>query len=305
MPNYRYHLVDVFADQPFAGHALAVFPEANGMSVTQMQGIARELNLRQTVFCTDPEGPDADTRMRIFTPEQEVSMAGHPVVGAHYILAATGRFPLGNGGSTVHVELDGGVLPIDIVCEDGRLRSVLWGVNHPSFSAPIHDRDQVAAALSIPGNAIGPGELPILVVDNGLPWLLIPVRDLRCLRALEPCPDLCADLAAAVGTERFVAFTQDTRDPNCAARTRNIWFGQFAPSEDPASGCEAAALAAYLTHQGVLLAAPTATVHLEQDGQIGRLGRVVALVDVHAREISRVRVGGRAVHVADGEFYLP
>ena len=305
MPNYRYHLVDVFADRPFAGHPLAVFPEANGMSAGDMQRVAAELNLCQTVFCMDPEDPDADTRMRIFTRVEEVSMAGHPVVGAHYILAATGRFPLDKESSTVLVELDGGVLPVEILCENGKLSAVLWSANPPTFSEPIQNGDQVAAALGLAHNAIGPGELPILLVDTGLPWLLIPIRDLRCLKGLTPSPELCLQLAEVLGTERFFAFTQETRDPNCAVRTRNIWFAGCPPAEDPAAGSDAAALAAYLTYQGILLAAPTATVLMEHGSENGRFGRVRALVEVRDGEIIRVRVGGRAVHVGDGTLYLP
>jgi len=305
MPNYRYHLVDVFAEQPFTGHPLAVFPNADGMSVKDMQNIAAELNLCHTVFCSDPAEPDADTRMQVFTPEERVSMAGHPVVGAHYILAATGRFPLGEDGTTVHVELDGGVLPVDILCEGGALRSVMWAVSQPTFSEPIMMVEQVAEALNMPASVIGPSELPMRVVNTGLPWLLFPVRDLRCLYRLAAHADLCANVAAAVGTDRFLPFSQETQDPNCAVHARNTWFGDRPPSEDPAAGSDSAAVAAYLTHQGVLLAAPTATVIMEQNNDLGRLSRVVAMVDVRDRAISRVRVGGRAVHVGDGEFYLP
>jgi trans-2,3-dihydro-3-hydroxyanthranilate isomerase len=305
MPNYRYHLVDVFADQPFVGLPLAVFPDATGMSARHMGNIAAELGLRHTVFCSDPGEPDADTRMQIFTPEGEVSMAGHPVVGAHYILAATGRFPLGDDGTTVHVELDVGVLPVDILCEEGKLRSVLWTVSQPTFSTPLEMTEQVAAALNMPANVIGPQELPMRVVDTGVGWLLVPVRDLRCLYRLSPLADLCADVAASVGTERILAFTQETQDPSYVVHARNTWCGALAPSEDPASGSDAAALAAYLTYQEVLLAAPTATVWMEQNNETGRLCRPVSMVDVRDREISRVRVGGRAVHVGDGEIYLP
>jgi trans-2,3-dihydro-3-hydroxyanthranilate isomerase len=305
MPNYRYHLVDVFADRPFVGQPLAVFPEADGMTAPDMQNIAAELGLRHTVFCSDPADPDADTRMQIFTPEQEISMAGHPVVGAHYILAATGRFSLGDEGNTVHVELEGGVLPVDVLCEDGKLRSVMWAVSSPTFSTPIDIAQQVAAAFNMPENVIGPQELPIRVVNTGVPWLLVPIRDLRCLYRLAPHADLCAQIGQSVGTDRILAFTQETQDPNCAVHALNTWCGATPPSEDPASGSDAGALAAYLTYQEVLLAAPTATVSMEQNNETGRLSRVVGMVDVRDREISRVRVGGRAVHVGDGTFYLP
>src|SRR5690606_31194634 len=103
-------------------------------------------------------------------------------------------------------------------------------------------------------------------------------------------------------SETFYAFTQETEDPTCAVRARHVWFGRVTPGEDPVTGSAAGCLGAYLVHENVLLAAPTAEVRIEQGVEIGRPGVVDAFVDVEGKRIQRVRVGGRAVHVGDVEL---
>ena len=134
--------------------------------------------------------------------------------------------------------------------------------------------------------------------------LLVPIVGLPYVRRLRPDPDLCAELAAQVGTEMFFAFTQETMSVDCAAHARHVWFGAVTSGEDPASGSGCAALASYLVEEEVLLAAPTADVLIEQ-GAPDRPGQVEVLVEVNNRQISRVRVGGRALHIGDGELRLP
>ena len=117
MGNYRFVQLDVFTDQALTGNALAVFPEAEGIPAEQMQPIAREMNLSETVFVLPPEDQSALRRLRIFTPASELPFAGHPVVGTWNVLADEGVVPLpegGNGSTRVFQELGVGVLPVDI-----------------------------------------------------------------------------------------------------------------------------------------------------------------------------------------------
>src|SRR5688500_3810370 len=86
MTNYRFIQLDVFTEQALAGNALAVFPEAAGIPPEQMQRIAREMNLSETVFVLPPEDKSALRRLRIFTPGSELPFAGHPIVGTWNVL---------------------------------------------------------------------------------------------------------------------------------------------------------------------------------------------------------------------------
>jgi trans-2,3-dihydro-3-hydroxyanthranilate isomerase len=81
-----------------------------------------------------------------------------------------------------------------------------------------------------------------------------------------------------------------------------VWFGRVTPGEDPVTGSAAGCLACYLVNEGVLLAAPTAEVRIEQGVEVKRRGVVEAFVDVDGKKITRVRVGGRAVLMGEGEL---
>ena len=77
----NFYQADVFTTQPFGGNPVAVFPEADGLKDDELQQIAREMNLSETVFVFPPIDPAAAARLRIFTPTQEIPFAGHPVLG--------------------------------------------------------------------------------------------------------------------------------------------------------------------------------------------------------------------------------
>ncbi len=87
----RYAILDVFTDTPLAGNPLAVVPDADGLSDEQMQAIAREFNLSETVFLLPPENPVHSAQIRIFTPIEEMPFAGHPTVGTAVFLALEGN----------------------------------------------------------------------------------------------------------------------------------------------------------------------------------------------------------------------
>jgi trans-2,3-dihydro-3-hydroxyanthranilate isomerase len=304
MRSLRYHRVDVFTDRAFTGNPLAVFPDADEIDASWMQTIAREMNLSETVFVCTATTPGADLRLRIFTVDRELPMAGHPVIGAHYVLAATGRLALQRGTTTVQAELGVGVLPVELEGDGESVHAVVMTQRAPSVGPAIQDRALVASAIGLPVGRLMP-DLPVRVVDTGVPWLMVPVVDARALAAVAPRADLCRELAQVAGTDAFYAFTQETQDPDCAVRARHVWFGPLTAGEDPVTGSAAGCLACYLVLEQVLLAAPTADIAIEQGVEIGRVGKVRAFVDAEGTRVRRIRVGGAAVHVGDGELWLP
>src|SRR5215208_5417171 len=92
--TYTYHTVDVFTDVAFGGNQLAVLPDARGLTTEQMESITREFNFSETVFVLPPNNPAHTRRVRIFTPGSELPFAGHPTVGAAFVLAAIGEIEL-------------------------------------------------------------------------------------------------------------------------------------------------------------------------------------------------------------------
>src|SRR6476646_3158051 len=114
MPTYRYLHYDVFTDARFEGNQLAVFPEPAGLAAGDMQRIARAMNFSETTFVFPAEAGGTDVRMRIFTPGEELPIAGHPTIGTTFALVhervikpGQGQFVFGLGVGPTPVSLEG------------------------------------------------------------------------------------------------------------------------------------------------------------------------------------------------------
>src|SRR5687767_13580076 len=119
MRTYQFYQLDVFTEKAFHGNPLAVFPHATGISDEEMQKIANEMNLSETVFVLSSE--KALRRLRIFTPKQELPLAGHPVVGTWNLLARVGITPqIESGVIEIEQELNLGVLPVEITFRENK-----------------------------------------------------------------------------------------------------------------------------------------------------------------------------------------
>lgn len=305
MRTCRYHRLDVFTDRPLGGNPLAVFPDGRGLEAGEMQQLAREMNLSETVFVLPPSQPTAVKRLRIFTIDRELPLAGHPVVGAAHVLAATSALPLRNGRNVVNFELGAGLLPVEIDVQDGVVGSVFMTQKPPRLGEPFRELDLIATALGLKPEQLELGELHPRVVDTGIPWFLIPIVDRKALRSMKPQVQVCEELARVIGTDLFHCFTQDTGDADCAARARHVWFGTVTPGEDPVTGSAIGCIASYLVSEGVILAAPEAEFAIEQGEEVGRRGKVTARIEMRSGVVVRVQVGGTAVHIGDGEIRLP
>lgn len=178
MKEYRFFQVDVFNDRPFGGNPLAVFPEAQGLTTKEMQQLAREMNLSETTFVLPPGSPEADFKVRIFTPVAELPFAGHPVVGTHWVLTHLGRVALREPVTQVCFELGVGVLPADLHLSGGQVDRVVMTQDRPTFHAVLEDVSDLAAGLGLVPEAIIETELPVQVVSTGVPQMMVPVRSL-------------------------------------------------------------------------------------------------------------------------------
>lgn len=306
MPTLRFVQVDVFTDTPFCGNPLAVILDGGELTGEQMQAIAREMNLSETTFIQPSIDAAAQVRVRIFTPRLELPFAGHPVVGTSYVLATEGLIPCRDGVFEVCLELDIGVLPVDIACADGKVTQVTMTQRPPKFLAVLSSADvaQLASGLSLDPQDIATTGLPVQLVSTGLPQLMIPVRSLAAVQAisldLEPLHTICERYQ----THSLYAFTRET-----ITRSADVHSRLFAPLagvfEDPATGSASGALGAYLVHHRVV-GSETSVVHLEneQGYELGRPSRIFIEVSQNRATISRVRVGGRVVKVIDGTIHL-
>ncbi|MCH7943131.1 MAG: PhzF family phenazine biosynthesis protein, partial [Proteobacteria bacterium] len=177
MARYRYITLDVFTDRPFGGNPLAVFPEAAGIGDEQMQPIAREFNLSETVFIlAGTNGADAD--LRIFTPAYEMPFAGHPTVGSCLILAREGRI---GGSATLSVKA--GKMAITVA--DG-VATITAPQPARTVASPAPDAAAVASALSLEsGEVLAEGRSPA-ICSAGVNFLFACTPDRAALARAQP-----------------------------------------------------------------------------------------------------------------------
>ena len=164
---------DVFTDEPFTGNQLAVFLDGRGLSAERMQALAHEMNFSESTFVLPSETEGTDVRMRIFTPANEMPMAGHPTIGSTFALAHTGvirpgtqRFVFGLGV---------GPVPVDLEWEGSRLRFAWMTQLNPTFGRAVEARSAVASAIGLSEGDLAPN-LPIQEVTCGVPFLIVPVK---------------------------------------------------------------------------------------------------------------------------------
>ena len=297
MREYRFLQADVFTDRPFTGNPLAVFPEAEGLSTEEMQAIAKEMNLSETTFVLPPTDLKARFRLRIFTPSSELPLAGHPVVGTCFVLAQRGAIPLEEGTNRIFQECKAGVLPVDIVVRGGSVEEVIMTQSPPRFFDEYEKRALLAAAVGLPEEELLPGGLPAQVVSTAVPQLMVPASTLQQLGRIELDLGAMRRVMRETESDCFMIFTRECVHPGGTVHAR-----MFVPGfgEDPATGSAAGALGAYLVRRKLVEAKPTARILVEQGYEMGRPSAIRVEVDTDDSGPIEVRVGGKAVEVAEG-----
>ncbi|HLL83174.1 MAG TPA: PhzF family phenazine biosynthesis isomerase [Longimicrobium sp.] len=295
--RYRYHTLDVFTDRLFGGNPLAVFTDARGISDAQMQAVARELNLSETVFLFPPEA-GGTRRARIFTPGSELRFAGHPTVGTAFLLVALGEVPAEERETEVVLEEGVGPVPVRVRVRGGKPDFAQLTAAQPPVVRPAPAREELAALLGLDAADLSDSWEPA-VASAGVGFTVIPLRDVAALGRVR------LDLAA---WERVLAHTDapGVYPVVPAAPGETVRVRMFAPAmgipEDPATGAAAAALGGYLARdaqQGTL------RWTVEQGEEMGRPSTIYLEADVHNGIVMRVRVGGSAVQVSEGTMEIP
>ncbi len=149
----NFYQADVFTGQPFGGNPVAVFPDAHGLTDYQLQQIAREMNLSETVFVLPPTDQAAVVRLRIFTPTQEIPFAGHPVLGTFYVLAQLGLIAVTDGDHPRDAGMQHRPLSRRTPCREGQVTRVVMTQPKPDFLGPVDEMEDVykiAGALGLP-----------------------------------------------------------------------------------------------------------------------------------------------------------
>jgi trans-2,3-dihydro-3-hydroxyanthranilate isomerase len=301
--SYRYLHLDVFTARPFGGNQLAVFTDGRGLAAAEMQAIAREMNFSESTFVLPPRHADCDAHVRIFTPAEELPMAGHPTVGTAFALARSGV--LDPGRERVVFELGVGPTPVDLRWNADSLGFAWMTQLLPTFSDAPLDREALASSLGLPAPALH-ARLPVQVVSCGVPYLLVPLgtrAEVDAATLDRASYDRCL---AAAGLGRLAVFLFSL-EPGGADRP-TAYSRMFAPglgiTEDPATGSASGPLGCYLVMQGVVEPANAATIMSLQGVAMGRPSVIHIAISTAGRAITGVKVGGEAVLAGEGTLYV-
>lgn len=308
MPNFYFYQLDVFTETAFTGNPLAVFPDATGISDQQMQQIACEMNLSETVFVLPSD--KALRRLRIFTPTKELPIAGHPVVGTWNLLARLGAIENAPDNGTIEIqqELGVGVLPVEIEFSNGEPVRVTMTTGAFTLGETVTDKNvlaTIAAAFNFSVNDFLP-YAPVQVAGIGVDFTIVPVRSLKVLKNCRANVAKLAELPNGFPGE-FSLFTQETFEKASTIHTR-MFAPEFGITEDPATGAAAGALGGYLVHHNLLenslINKDVIHIKIEQGDFINRPSRIAVEITGATGRIEKVRVGGSSVIVAKGEMYF-
>ncbi|MES2886124.1 MAG: PhzF family phenazine biosynthesis protein [Pseudomonadota bacterium] len=294
-----FYTLDVFTDTAFEGNPLAVVMDADGLSTPQMQRMASEFNLSETVFVCRARTMGADATARIFTPAYEMPFAGHPTVGTACLMAELGLVK----GDTLVLDEQVGPVIVTLRSEAARpLFAQLTAAQAPEQRAWSGEPAVLAAVLGLSADDLGYGNERPREASCGAAFLLVPLRQ----------PELLAGIV--FDTARANALLKGgwshglylyARGYDGSLRARMFAPGAGVP-EDPATGSAAAALAGVLAldaaaagEQGEL------AWTILQGVEMGRPSVLMAAATVSAGGVTAVRVGGHAVRVSEGRIRIP
>jgi trans-2,3-dihydro-3-hydroxyanthranilate isomerase len=298
-----FHTYDVFTNRRFGGNPLAIVEDADGLSDQQMQTIAREFNLSETIFVRKPRDPAHTASVRIFLPTAEIPFAGHPTVGCAIHLAQKKYKPGCSFETTITLEEVAGLVPVKV--------SRIGDVPRAQFTAPVvpfaveasmPSREDIARALTLETDDIGFGNHSPGLFQGGPRFLYVPINSREALARARPCEPHWTSALRVPGTDMAYLYTPGGDHPKTAYRAR-----LFAPAsgvlEDPATGSATAILAAQL-HYSEKLQDGTHRWQLEQGYEMGRPSDLWLETDVAGAKLAAVRVAGQAVQIMSGVLEL-
>jgi trans-2,3-dihydro-3-hydroxyanthranilate isomerase len=296
MRRYTVIQVDAFTTTPLQGNPCAVLPDARGLTDAEMQSVAREMNLSETAFVFPSD--KADFRFRYFTPAAEIPLAGHPTISTAHVLVEEGRIPLRDGKATFTMELNVGVLPVEIAGREGNVTHVVMTQKKPEFGRTF-EHGEVARMFGLSLDDLDT-RYPPQTVSTGTPQLMVLVKSLDVLRRIHADFYALKDFSERNGFFSAHVFCLGGFGPNADTHARH-----YAPgggiAEDPFTGSASGGMGAYLAHHRIV---SKSRLHIEQGRLCGRPGEGDVEIVGPPDDIQTVKVGGPAVTVMRGELLL-
>ncbi|MEN6338420.1 MAG: PhzF family phenazine biosynthesis protein [Phycisphaerales bacterium] len=294
MKGLTFYIVDVFAEQKYAGNQLAVFRNAQGLASDEMQKITREIGFSETTFILSDAPRDGGYDVRIFTPAAEVPFAGHPTLGTAYIIRDR---ILGQSVDRVNLNLKVGQIPVAFESQAGG-EKIPWMTPKEASFHETFEAKEIAPLLRIRAEDID-ADFPIETVTTGLPFVFVPLRSLDAVKRAAAVKDQWLDWVRDREAKMVMVFCRQTVEPGNHIHAR-MFADYYGIVEDPATGSANSCLAAYLVRHRYF-GGDAIDVRVEQGYEIGRPSRIYLRARRKDGRIE-VNVGGKVVPIAQAEL---
>lgn len=290
MKRHTFYILDVFAEEKYAGNQLAVVRDADDIPDEEMQRIAKEMNYSETTYVLSEKEHNGGWDVRIFTPQAELPFAGHPTLGTAYIIHED---IIEKPADQIILNLSVGPIPVTFE-EDG----YLWMKQvEPEFGKTFN-ADELAVILNLKKDDID-DRFPIQEVSTGFYTLIVTLKSLDAVRRATVNIERQSKLIARSQAKTILIFAPETYSHENDLNVR--FFGHFlGVPEDPATGSANGCLAGYLVEHRYF-DDDRIDVRVEQGYEIGRPSLLRLIAGEEDGKIG-VNVGGKVVMVAKGEL---
>lgn len=293
MGKINYSIVDVFSQGKYTGNQLAVFKNAENISGSKMQQIAKEINYSETTFILSDSKKDNGYDVRIFTPNEEVPFAGHPTLGTAYIIQ---NEILGEPIESLILNFKAGQIPVSF----DKQEHILWmEQNKPTFGR-ILDTNKVSDVLNIDKEYLD-DRFPIQEVSTGLPVIIVPLKSLEAVKKVRINKEKYFELIENTDAKAIMVFSPETYNSDNDLNVRDF-ADYFGIPEDAATGSANGCLVSYLVKYQYY-GKSEVNIRVEQGYEMKRPSLLFLKASDENGEIT-VYVGGKVEKIAQGEWFL-
>lgn len=295
--NCHYYLIDAFTRERFQGAQIAVFTDTPALDDRQMQLIARELNLSETVFIQSQPDPQVPWSFRVFAPGGELDFSGHPIIAGCYALVSQGRLQAGT--SSIRQKL--GSIDVNLEQEPGGDWRMGFSMQSPvRFDDFVPSAKELAEILYLDESDLEPGEYRPMISSSGNDYLIVPVKSLAVLHRARFNEVKWTMSFVATLASQILLFAVNRSEQPVDFNLRLLGKG-IAEQEDPPVASAVPAFAAYVfadhsegSHRAVL----------QRGGGERRSSILHAEVIKSHGHMEKITVSGHAVLVGEGDLYL-
>ncbi len=296
--RYSYRIVNVFAESPFTGKSVAVFPDASGLDTQSMAAVARELRFPQCVFVFPPDSESHRPRVRVFTPTVELPRAGLPMIATVFVLHLNEQPIHHTPDQPERFVLDQAEEPVSVAWS-----APVFTVRHqvPVFGGTFPERETAAALLSLRPDQLAAA--PIEVAWSGVPYLVVPLKSTQALASAKMRESIWERTLQHSEAPNVLTFALRGADRGALAHLR-VFTPAYGILEEAASEDALGPVVGYVLRHGLADLPESYSLVFQQGGELGRPSTLHAAYEREGKELTSLRIGGQCIVMGEGSVYL-